>query len=343
MAINGFYYFIAIVAVVYLYSPIERQKQKVPYLCICAMLMICSCLRHVEVGIDTPSYVEYFLIFRDLPLSESLKWNFEPGYIELNKLIGVISSNPQIFLAVLSIIVLSPIFWITWQKSPDPLLSVLVFVVVQNWYSTFAALRQWCAVAVMVIGFKYIVERKLIRFVCVTLLACAFHQTALFVLPMYVLYSFRITRQRIILCMAVAMFLFLFSDQVMGILYNFARYEYGKKTGGGLILLIVLWMLVALIDLFAAPIENEKNMKVAFIALIYSAVIQPLCLQYGELARIHSYCWYGMGFGISGVIQFMCRKYTMQEAFLMKFIVVIILILWYVMAFNGRVFMFMWQ
>ena len=340
---NLFFYIISALAIIFFFASPDKKKQKIPYFGVCLFLLFCACFRNVNVGIDTPTYVEYFLMFRNLSWTESLKWDLEPGYIILNKLIGTFTGDPQVFLAVLSLFVLLPIFALTWKKSVDPLLSILVFVSLQNWYSTFAALRQWCAVAVFAIAYYYIVERKLIRFILVTIVAYTFHQSALFMLPIYFLYSFRITRGRILACAGVAIAVLLFADKLMLILNSMARIEYGEKTGGGLVYLMVLWIIVIIFDMFASPIQNESDTKMAYIALLVSAVVQPLSLKYGEFARIHLYCWYGTAFSIPALMQYMSRNYGVRDTYLMKLLVMLVLLAWYGISFNGRVFTFMWQ
>ncbi len=275
-------------------------------------------------------------MFRDLSVSESLNWGFEPGYILLNKVIGYFTGDSQVFLAVLSILILVPVCYMMWNKSENPILSLLVFVAVGNLFSSYAALRQWCAVAVMVMSYDCIIKRRPIRFMMTIAAACTFHQTALFFVPLYFVYPMRMTRQKILLGMALAVGITVFAEPIMMILDQFAKNETRYIQDGGYTKLITLWALVILVDLFAYPIENEKYMRLNCWALLYSAIIQPMCLTFSGFARIQLYTWFAMALCIPGLIRYMGRNYDWRNAFLMKIAVSVVMIAWFLVTEDTR-------
>lgn len=326
-----------ILAAMYMYVSSERKNQKWPFICICCLILFCSCFRTMVEGYDTESYVEYFFRFRSMSLKESLKWQFEPGYIILNKVIGYFTDNSQVFLSVLSIITLVPIFAMVWKRSANPLLSLLIFVAVGNLFSTYAALRQWCAVAMFVIGYEFIVKRRPVLFFMSVAIAYSFHQTSLFFIPLYFLYPIRVDRVKILLCVALSVMMFVFADQILKILNLFARLETGQNQNGGFMLLFTYWALVFIIDIFAYPTENEESMKLNYMALLYSAMIQPLCFTYSGFARIHLYTWFGMALGIPALVQYMDRNYDRRNSFVLKTGITIMMILWYFVTEDGAI------
>ena len=324
-------------AVLYFYAPTNREKQKWWFVFACMGILFCSCYRSMALGYDTESYVQYFNRFRNISLEESLKWQFEPGYILLNKGIGYFTDDGQIFLSVLSFFTLIPIFYLMWNHSENPLLSLFIFVSVGNLFSSYAALRQWCAVAVLTWGFQFIVKRRMIPFLVTVALGYTFHQSALFVLPLYFLYPMKITRQKLLLCAAASVGTLLLADQIMKVMNLFARLETNMNTNGGYILLIVYWGLVIVIEMFATPIENGKYTKLMYMALLYSAIVQPMCLVYSSFARIHLYTWFGMALGIPALVQYMDRNYDRRNSFLLKFGVTMVMVLWYYVTEDGAV------
>lgn len=323
---------VLVLAVLYLFSSSERKRQKGLFIIVCGLILFCSCFRTMVEGYDTEGYVEYFHRFRSLSLKESLEWQFEPGYIILNKIIGYFTNDSQVFLSVLSILSLVPIFVVIWNRSENPLLSLLVFVAVGNLFSSYAALRQWCAVAVFTIGYELIIRRRPILFFLTVAIAYMFHQTALFMIPLFFLYSVRITRIKILSCVGLSLILMMFSGQIMQILNRFARIETAYSQNGGYILLVAYWALVFVIDLFAYPTENETGMKLNYLALLYSAIIQPMCFAYSGFSRIHLYTWFGMAMGIPRLIEYMDRDSDQRNSFLMKCIVVMIMTAWYLIT-----------
>lgn len=333
---NFIHILVATLSVAYFYSSNKRNKQKWLYLFFCGLILFFSFFRDVAKGYDTEGYMQFFQTFRKLPLSECLKWDFEPGYIYINKIIGKITDDSQVFISILSIFTLVPIFFLVWKKSENPILSLLIFVAVGNLFHSYAALRQWCAVAILVFSYDFIVNRRLLLFLGSVALAYYFHQTALFMIPMYFLYPIKITRTKILICIPISFTMYVLSDPLMRILNMFARIEMEVYQQGGYISLLTYWALVILIDVFGFPTENEKYMKLNYLALLYSAIIQPLSLSYGVFARIHLYTWFGMVLGIPRFIQYMGRNYEVKNSIILRLAVILIMIVWYLVTQEGK-------
>ncbi len=65
--------------------------------------------------------------------------------------------------------------------------SILLYIFIGAWHGSFNAVRQYLAAAVIFAGHRYILDKKFIKYCLVILLACAFHKTALIMLPVYFL------------------------------------------------------------------------------------------------------------------------------------------------------------
>lgn len=336
-----YYGVMTIISLTYFFSGSDKSKQKWSYICLCILLLLLTFVRYEHVGDDTGVYVEYFHRFRNLSFSDCLKWNLEPGYILLNKLIAIFSGETRFFLIAMGAIVTIPIFCFIWKKSELPLLSLLIFVAMGHWFSTMGIFRQWCAVTVLVYGYDCIIKRKLIPFCLSVAVAYTFHKTAVFVLPLYFIYGYKVSSVTLIGSGIMSVLLALSSDHILALINMFARTEQVVKSGMGYTLLVVLWVSILVIDLLAKNIENERYMRLNYLTIIYSATIQPLSLTVSNIARVHIYCWFGLTLGLPCFIKAINDKQDMRNIHFMKICVIAVLFLWFTLTSDRTWYAFM--
>ena len=162
-------------------------------------------LRHPTMGVDLidstyangsphPGYLTCFTIHINSPWQEVLTGKFfshgvfisyEIGFRIFCKLLGYISTNPQILLLACSFVVFAAASLLFYQNSKAPLLSFIIFLGLPFFTFCFSGLRQAVAVSITLFSFPFIRDKKPLPFVLVVLLAAAFHKSALFFLPAY--------------------------------------------------------------------------------------------------------------------------------------------------------------
>lgn len=163
-----------------------RIKDSIFLLITMIPLTIISALRHSSIGTDTVSYLLHFRIINDNNVS-IFNYSMEPLFVLLNKLSYMISTNPQIILAVSSIIISLFLFKRIIKSSPYPWLSIYLYLGLYLFYQSLNGTRQYIAVAIMFYFSKYIFEKKLLRFLFGIVLAMGFHQTAIVFVPLYLI------------------------------------------------------------------------------------------------------------------------------------------------------------
>lgn len=141
------------------------------------ILLILAIMRAKTVGTDTEMYVNIFLgretYFRDL----------EPGYALLLRLIQIISTDQQFFLLVTSVIILLPIYFFIKNNSQRKVYSLLLFVLLFNYYFSLSGMRQAIANSFILIALDYLTVRNVKLFVFWVLVAYTFHSSAIMMLP----------------------------------------------------------------------------------------------------------------------------------------------------------------
>lgn len=162
-------------------------------------------LRHPTMGVDLidstyanglphPGYLTCFTIHVNSPWQEVLTGKFfshgifisyEIGFRIFCKLLGYISTNPQILLLACSVVVFAAASLLFYQNSKAPLLSFIIFLGLPFFTFCFSGLRQAVAVSITMFSFPFIRDKKPLPFVLLVSLASAFHKSALFFLPAY--------------------------------------------------------------------------------------------------------------------------------------------------------------
>jgi hypothetical protein len=252
--------------------------------------VILSGLRHYSIGADTYTYG---LSFNNKGNStwESLFSHFyeiyfldgegkDPGYAFIEKALFSISDSYQFYL--LFIAVFFTCFMGRWiyKNSRDPLLSFLVYSVLFYAFFAITGQRQTLATALAVmIGYKYIKERKLISFTLIILISATIHKSALIFYPFYFIANIKITKQYIIFVYVSFITLFmnkeLFSTFLKGI---FGYDEYGINKAANTTNFTIIFIIMSIVAIWRSKVilrQNETNIHY-FNALLVSLILIPL-------------------------------------------------------------------
>jgi EpsG family len=169
---------------------IEKQT-KVFLLLSSIPLILLMGMRDKSIGTDT---IQYYTAFKNITTSK-LGWldyketRYEVGYYLLNKIVGLFTQNPQIFLFVVSIIIVAGILLFIYKNPINPFMSVMLFQTLYFYGNSFNLLRQYIAIAIAINSFSYIKERKILKASLIIILASTFHTSALCLLPITIILS----------------------------------------------------------------------------------------------------------------------------------------------------------
>lgn len=149
-------------------------------------LVLFASLRSYLVGVDTGTYTQDFRNNLD-PDYFVFRENMEYGYQLLSYLILKLTYNYFWLFFVCSIIVVGCYLSFFKKKSEDYFLSVVIFITFGFYTFYFNGLRQGLAMAVAVWATPYLIDKKIIQFSLIILLASFFHKTALVMFIFYFL------------------------------------------------------------------------------------------------------------------------------------------------------------
>lgn len=191
-----------------------------------AVLYIISTFRSSNIGNDTTEYFYMFQKFGQAINVLELDTTIELGYVLFNKFLYSISPNPMILLAVTSAFVLGTVALFIYKNSPMAWLSIFLFINFRIYYFTLSGIRQSIALAIILISYKFIKERKPIIFSLLIILASFFHASALIFIIVYPLSKINFSKVVMWLYLAVGIFFFITFNYFIDIIFKiFPKYQ----------------------------------------------------------------------------------------------------------------------
>ncbi|MDY6207024.1 MAG: EpsG family protein [Prevotella sp.] len=135
-----------------------------------------------------------------------LQYSKEWGYVLINVSIGLFTTNRYIFILCLTILMYL-LFFISIKRYATNYPLALVLFMGLMFFFTFTYLRQVIAVGFGSLAIKYVIERKLWKFLFFVLIAFSFHNSAIILLPLYFIPIKKYSRRTIMIVMSICLFL----------------------------------------------------------------------------------------------------------------------------------------
>lgn len=219
----------ALAIFLFILVPLQNKKETFLFLTFIQLLAI-SAMRF-EVGVDFINYKGTFnLVNSTSNLMELLevgrKSTVEYGYLFLNKIVGLFTDEAQWIFIVTSFIILYLIFKTISRHSSIVWLSVYIFTV-GAYISSLNIVRQYIAVGIVFFSYRYIIEKKFIRFLGLILIASLFHTSALLILPLYFILNINLNAKRMVYVLLIG---FIMSLSFNFIFSTIQRYFYNDYT-----------------------------------------------------------------------------------------------------------------
>lgn len=215
-------------------------------------------LRHYTIGVDVLRYMAHFRNFAQLELHQLVTHRFEIGYILLNKVIGSITLNEQVFLMIIATITIIPVGRFIYKHSKMPFLSFGLYIAFNFYTFIFSGLRQGIAYGIVLLSYDFIVSRKLRNFVVCILFAALFHNSALIFLPAYFLVKVKINKRSIGFIIMINSIMFILRRQLFVFVTNhiYSGYELVESNS-------ISWMLLGVLIIFLGLLFYKKVISVS--------------------------------------------------------------------------------
>lgn len=192
-------------------------------------LIAIQTFRGFNVGNDVERYVSYFILSSD---GSGLSYRYEEGFKMLVYVLSSITSNPTVFLGVVSCLSLIPFMYFVAKESKMPYLSLMLYIAFNFYAFTFSGLRQSIAFGLVFLSFKYIHKRNIKVFVLLCLAASMFHSSALLFVPAYYIFNVKLDTKKYFMIILASILVFISRKHIFSIVIGkfFPMYTIVEST-----------------------------------------------------------------------------------------------------------------
>lgn len=251
---------------------------------ITTQLIIINGLRHIVVGNDTYRYERSFLIAKDTHgLMELIRLDYEIGYQIVQKIVGIFTNNFQMWLIIISIFCFVSLTIFLRKYSDGIFMSYILFITMGFYDFSFSGIKQSLAIIILLWSYKYILDKKLGKFLVTVLVASSMHLSALIFIPAYFISKVKWKRYHILGAIAIYSLVYIFKHEIGRILtiiyYQDSTQILNKYVSTGSIGGLALFVLsIILIGFFVySPIKyKDRENTVLFNLMIIAFFIQSL-------------------------------------------------------------------
>lgn len=267
--------------------PDEPKGALVAFFVIFLGLLMC---RGISCGIDLVNYRYYFTKFQGFEWQDIWSYDLDKGYILLNWVIGRFITNFQIFVAITAVFSVWPIFLFYKKEAESPILTMMLFVGVAPFSMYFSGLRQILAMALVYPMWYCAREKKVFRFLLLTLLAMTLHRSAFVMLLIYPLYHIRITSRWLIWVIPIIVLVYIFKKPILSLLIRVFLESRTSLSDTGATTVLILLILFAV---YAYIIPDEKKLDADTVAmrnvLLLMVTIQCMAPIHETVMRMNYY------------------------------------------------------
>ena len=287
-------YLILIFAILLVFS-LSKNKNKALAISF-VLITLVAAIRKYTVGADTIQfYRAYTLILRDSSWDYT-NFRYEPGFYYLCKILGYINKDAQILIIVTSIFINFSVYRFIEKNSPGYLLSTILYIIMNCFFSNMNIMRQAVALAILLFGFEFLKEKKYIKYILVICIAILFHNVS-FAALLLLIFSILPNKKSIYFIeIILALITFLLYKQFFNILTlgfgysGYATSEYGVSNYFGAVLSALEILLIMLFLFFSSYKKNikfdNKNIRLFSIAEILYIWFDLLVIRMNIFNRI---------------------------------------------------------
>ena len=137
-----------------------------------------------EVGADFNAYYKADEVFGG-HVWEKIKTLNEPGISILVEIINLFSNDGAAYIFTFSFLTIVPTTYILLRRSNNYTVILLLYVFCGCWHGIFNGVRQYLAATVIMFGYRYIQEKKFVKYATTVLIAYCFHSSAIIMIVPY--------------------------------------------------------------------------------------------------------------------------------------------------------------
>ena len=294
-------------------------------------------LRDSSVGVDTSYYLNrYFYQYKFISWGEILQnYTGEIGFFALSKIITDITNSPNIYLAIIAIVSVTPILYLYKKECQDALLCASFFLISLLFEAFFSALREGVALGLVVPAFYFTKKKKIVHFLLTVFLASRFHMSALILVLLYPVYYANITVKWLWAVVPAVLAIYRYNGVVFNTLLTTIGGRYADKyliygyNATGQYGLLILFLLIAVYSFLMLDEEQADESDIGVRNILLLTVVLQLFAPLHVLASRMNYYFILFIPIVLARTNVKCKRRYWQIAKLAKYVMIIYFIIYF--------------
>ncbi len=181
------------------------------------------------IGFDYFSYEAMYEMVSAYSFADILHYYWqEPLFFIVGKLFSIAGCPYTLYLAGLNVFLFFSIVWFIYHYSKMPWMSVYLFITLQFLAYNMNLLRQSIAAAFFLFAYPYLKNRRIVPFSIFMLIGSLFHNSLLFMYPLYFLLPKKHTRRLLVFIITVAMCGYVLFEPLFQLAWPFIPEKYAQ-------------------------------------------------------------------------------------------------------------------
>ncbi len=259
------------------------------------MFIALLALRDESIGRDLANYKHYFKYYSSVDIKNIFEDKVDILYWLLNWLVGKITDDYQVFLAIVAVITVLPVAKVYSEDRQHGFLKIVLFMNMTTFIMLFSGLRQSIAIAMGVVAYEFVKRKKPLLFLLFAAIALGFHHTGFMILPFYPLYHITFKKRHLWFVIPSVLLVFIFNKPIFtwatDLLNSFLddRYDATIRDTGAYTMLILLILFI--IFAYVMPDEHKKDKELLGLRnfLLVSVILQCFAPVHALAMRMNYY------------------------------------------------------
>ena len=257
-----------------------------------------------QVGIDYKSYSEAYVeitkygFFETVP-NELSSW-FGNSFVYFCKITGLFfGDNFLWYHAVLAVASIICLYIAIFKNSLLPLLSIYMYISEGYYYNLLNQARQGLAFIIILLSYKYIIEKKMASFIITIIIASFFHPSALIFLPTWFLVKIKFNLKKVFIIIIFIIILFFSEGFITQLISNTiysgyldTSHDLSGQTATILRALFRGALFVFVIFFRKTVIKNYPHTNILYIIFTCAMIVQVLSIRIYLLSRLIGYFYF---------------------------------------------------
>lgn len=244
----------------------EKKKNKKVYLLFTTLQYgLLLGFRSSSMTYDTGAYEIVFNRIHggwDYLFSNSSSW-IENGYYMLCVIVKTLGGDFRTLLIITSLFIVGSTSLFVYRHSQDVIFSVFLLICFPYYYTSFDILRHYLSIAFFLLGYKYVEERRLFKYLVFIIIGAQFHVFAYLLIPVYWLYKLKWNKLSVPIYMIFTGISYIFIEKLSNLITmiigkSVENYSYWVGGAAGGYRTAIMYALMAALVIIAYRNTQEK-------------------------------------------------------------------------------------